>query len=158
MKKKRKYTRKLWEPLRQKRASLFKHSPRCLISNTRLTLNLFSRDTAPSRRHSINNLEPDSKRGSRFMKDCSGCREHLATAIVTSVAGTTSYLMMLCHLLALRTIKPIRPAKILNIFKDSFIIWEFLFKICGSVFLHLTYPFPSFNRVSIAENILVVKG
>ncbi len=60
-------------------SDLFAHAPRGLIGDTRLTLNLFGRDTAARLRHEIDDIEPSGQGGGGLMKDCaSGGRKMIA--------------------------------------------------------------------------------
>lgn len=127
--------------LTKKCANLLEHAPRCLVGYASLTLNLFSRDTTPSRTHAIDSLKPSLERCSRLVKDSASSRINLSTAIVALIARSTVNLVMLRNSLAFHTGNPIRPAMLFNPFEAFIIVWELSFKVFHRVLSHLLNPF-----------------
>ena len=61
------------------------HSPSCFVGNASFSLNLFGRNTTPSRGHHENSVEPKSQRSSRFVKDGPSCGVNMISAGVTRI-------------------------------------------------------------------------
>jgi len=65
--------------------NLLAHAPSGFVSNASFPLNLFSRDTATSLRHQVNNVKPSGQWGARFVKNCVSSWTDLVSAEITSV-------------------------------------------------------------------------
>ena len=123
----------------KKCANLVKHTPGCLVSYAKLSLNFFGRYAAPGGGHSLNNLEPCFKRRRGLMKYCTSRRVHMVSAIITRIARMLGNLMMFCNLLAGRAFNAIRKSLILKPFQARIIINKFPIKIIDCISLHFTF-------------------
>jgi hypothetical protein len=144
--------------IHKKSADLLKHTPRCLISNTRLTLNLFGGDTTSGRRHTVDSLKPHSQWSSGLVEYCTSKRVNLITAIIAHIASPIGYFMVFSYLLALRTMNTIRVAMVFNPLKASIVIRELGVKIFKSVGFHFRISAIFIYTLIIKDSILVVKG
>ncbi len=75
--------------------NLLKHAPRCLVGNSGLALNLFCRNAAARLRHEVDRMEPNRKRGGRFVKDRVGSRVNVMAAVIARIRRATDYAVML---------------------------------------------------------------
>jgi hypothetical protein len=148
-------TSEMLEVLSKKCTNLLEHSPRRLISDTCLTLNLFSRDTASGRGHAIDNLKPCPQGSSRLVEYGVSGRIDLMTTAIALIAWATSNLMMLRYLVTYRAMNPVGVAVIQNPFKASLISRELGIKVFCSVFVHFSIPL---IHVIITQGVHVVKG
>ena len=118
----------------KKCTDLLEHTPSCLISYASSALKFFGRMTRSGSCHPKHSLKPSSKRGSRLMEDSSSGRINFMPAEIAFIARPFGYLIVLCNLRAGRAFNTIGKAIILEPFKASIVIGEFLVKVFHRVF------------------------
>lgn len=81
-------------------ANLFEHSPRCFVSDSKLTFKLLGRDTSSCSRHQKHGMKPRAERCIRLVEDSSRSRRYRVTTELTGVNLHAISLVMLGYSLA----------------------------------------------------------
>ena len=127
--------------LSHKTANLAKHSPSCLIGDSKFSFKLFCRDTASGRSHQEYGIEPAFQGRRRLVEDSPCRRGYLSAAEVAGIDFPIRNSVVLGNSLTLLTEDTLRPSGILNKFQTSIIIGKLLFKIFSRVFFHNFFLF-----------------
>lgn len=89
-----------------------------------------------SRSHAVDGIEPQTQRGSRFVKDRSSGRIHMMTTFLAAIGPATLNKVVLGDLLAVFAGNPLRITIIHQPVKASLVIGEICLKVLNKIMLH----------------------
>lgn len=141
-------------------SDLFEHAPCGLVGHACLTFKLLCGDTAASRCHQIDRVEPCTHRRGRLVIDRARGRVYVMSAELARVRLARRYFVMLRDRFALIAKDAIGIKIVFQPFKASIIGREILFEILECVTLHLrAFNFLLFCHARIlTEWVPTVKG
>ncbi len=147
--------------LGQNVADFLTHTPRGLIGNASLALDLLGRNSAASLHHEVDHIEPERKRSGGLVKNRIGSRGELITAMVAGVGFTPVHAMEQAICSALRAVDSLREFLVADVVKAGGIIREGLLEVFERVLGHGRFSGHALGSLwprVIADYLLVVKG
>src|SRR5208282_5614234 len=120
-------------------ANLFEHAPRRLVGDSGFALNLLCGDTATGLGHEVDRIEPNRKRGGRFMEDRVCGRMNVMAAMIARIGWTADNAVMLCNRVARLTKDAVWVQVVAEPFKAGRIVWELFLEVFQRVRQHVRF-------------------
>ena len=114
--------------------NLFEHAPCCFVGHSEFPLQLFSGYPTTGARHQEHGVKPRAKRCRRFVEYRSGCGEHVRSAKLAGIGGTSCNPVEFSGFEAVRADRPLRITSLKNKLQACIIIGKLGVKFFDGVF------------------------